>query len=263
MAADGTITVFRRIICDPNILDGRPHIKKHGGRIIPVDAIIDRLRRKRPFREIREEFGKMTDRDFVLCRAWQARFAPGTLSKEFSRAASPDNIIMLDENMDYGMLYHVVKLFGRSSHVTADGLYDENNDDEKCIWNHMIKHKYKAIVTADSDFTRISHRHRRNTIDKYGSVQEAPNHLPVVIHLMNDNHEKALNLLRKYQDDILTFIENPDAAYADLTDKGLVRYRTDGTIRCDLAAANLNRKVKGFIPPQIYPSSPPSSGPEP
>lgn len=224
-------TVFRRIIVDPAHQNGRAHVvrNKH---VIFMDDVVDLLKKGCNDNEIRAHFQKaakvtISDADFHIFRAWQARFAPGTLSKEFNRVGA-HNIIMLDENMPASILYGVVKIFGRSSHVTADGLFGDNNNDEKHIWAHMVDNGYKAIITADSDFIDISRRHRERVYTAHGKIKGTPVHTPVVIRIKgNHSREGTLNLIAQYQKEIFQFIRTNDAVCLQISATGAIKIEPD------------------------------------
>lgn len=213
---------FGRIITRPDIHDGHPFLIFNGVEVQEIEA---RFLAGQTDEQILAEYrktlandrGRMTQDDLDACRAWQARFEPETLSSIFNRV-SGQNVIMLDENMSYKMLYDVVRLFGRSSHVYADGLYDDHNDDERDIWAHVVKNKYAAIITGDNDFKRISHDYRDKMIHKYGSLENCPEHIPAVIFVPHfGSWQDTCDLLEKFAPQIRKYIETNDAICAEVT----------------------------------------------
>jgi len=120
-----------------------------------------------------------------------------------------------------GALYDVVRLFGRSSHARADGLYDEHNDDEHDIWQHAIDNKYAAVVTADADFLRISQFHRNRMTAKYGSLKACPEHIPALIYFERPmSKNETIALLEQNQSTILKFLRSNDAVALKITEDG-------------------------------------------
>ncbi len=216
--------LFGRIATQPDKFDGRPFLI---GRDVELGKVLDMLHDDRPDAEISKRF-HMPKEDIDLCRAWQARFETERLSAKFTRLADPQNFFMLDENTSERMLYDVARIFGRSSHVRAEGLVGERNDDVAFVWAHTLQNNYKAFLTADSDFRRIVHRHRQDMIDKYGSLSACPEPVPVVIFYNNqDSPEDIVKMLEKQQDPIRRFADQKDVAYATLGPAGLVKCEAD------------------------------------
>jgi uncharacterized protein (DUF433 family) len=218
------VRIFGRIATAPDKFEGRPFIL---GRSVELAAVLDLLHQDKPDDEISRRF-KLPKDDIDLCRAWQVRFEPETLSAKFTRLADPQNFFMLDENCTERILYDVARLFGRSTHVRAEGLTGGQNDDIGFVWAHALKNNYKAFLTADSDFRNIAHRHRQAMIDKYGSIENCPESVPVVIFYDNqDMPQRVVDLLELNQDEIRLFAEQRDAAFARLTRQGLEKCESD------------------------------------
>ena len=152
---------FGRVSEHEDKFSGRPYLRYHD---IEVDEILSMIDsgysdedicklyndKKDDSHNTSEEIIYLIPDDIHACRSYQARFMPDTLKSIFNRVSS-DNMVMMDENMSYMILPTIVRLFGRSSHVLADGLCYEHNDDEKDIWAHMIKNRYKAVIRIAGD----------------------------------------------------------------------------------------------------------------
>lgn len=208
-----------RIKTDPAICGGRPHIHR---KYIEVIDVMNMLEAGDTSADIVKKYPKITEQDINACRAYQATLIVKTLSKQFAQAGQKP-FFMLDENTSYFMLPEVIKMFGPSSHVFAEGLFSENNDDEKHIWAHMVEKGYRAILTMDNDFKRISLTQRHRLAEQHGSLHECPDHVPTVISIPTDNNQDSiLRLLEKYQDDIRTLTEQKSVFFAVLTEDGLV-----------------------------------------
>lgn len=205
--------VFGRVVECPQVLDGKPFLfrKKH----IPVLSVLEMLEQGTPEEDILKKFAEygFDHKDIAACKAYQARFLTDTLTKAF-HLETQGNVIMIDENMSYFLLPDVVRMFGKSSHVLAEGLVGDDNDDENDIWAHVLEHDYKAVLTGDLDFKHISAKHRRQNND--------PNP-PTVIYVSarGKNFADILSLLELYQKDVRDFIVRNDAPYATIEKMGL------------------------------------------
>jgi uncharacterized protein (DUF433 family) len=208
--------IFGAVVSQPGRYDGRPFLLESG---VEVKEILAAFKEGLSDRDISRRFRRqgLTFPEIEAVRAYQARFLPETLSAEFNRVSS-QNVFMVDQNVSYRALYDIVKMFGRSSHVQADGLYGDHNDDERDIWQHAIDHKYQAILTADMDFLRISQYHRNRMIDKYGSLENCPEHIPAVVYFENTySMRDSVELLHAFQDDIRQFLKDNDAVYLSIS----------------------------------------------
>lgn len=209
-----------RIKSHPDIHDGRPHIHR---KFIDVLSVLDMLSEGKSDAEICRRIPTLSRGDIDACRAYQARFLVETLSHNFNVRADDRPFFMLDENISYFLLSDVVRIFGRSSHVFADGLYGDNNDDEACIWAHMVEEGYQAILTTDNDFKRISRLYRHNLAEALGSTHGYEPHIPAVIGVAAGmNHRQIAGLLGRYQDQIRDFVGQKCVLMAELTDNGLI-----------------------------------------
>ncbi len=207
-----------RIKTDPAICGGRPHIHR---KFIDVITVMKMLEDGRSDQAILQKYPKMNELDIDACRSYQASLINKTLKAEFTPASQP--FFMLDENTSYFMLPAVTRIFGNSSHVFAEGLVGENNDDEKNIWKHMVDHGYRAILTMDNDFKRISLNQRHRIAEQHGSVHEYDGHIPSVIALPGTNNAKqVVKMLEKHQDIIREFVEQKSVMFATLTEQGLI-----------------------------------------
>lgn len=207
-----------RIKTDPAICGGRPHIHR---KEIDVLAVLKMLEDGRSDKAILQKYRKMNEQDLDACRAYQATVISKTLKAAFKGSAQP--FFMLDENTSYFMLPDVVRIFGPSSHVFAEGLIGDRNDDEKDIWSHMVENKYRVILTMDNDFKRISISQRHRIAEENGSVHDYDGHIPSVISLPGLNNAKdVIRLLEKHQDAIREFVEQKSILFAVLTEAGLV-----------------------------------------
>ncbi len=207
-----------RIKTDPAICGGRPHIHR---KFIDVITVMKMLEDGRSDQAILQKYPRMNEQDIDACRSYQASLINRTLKAEFAPASQP--FFMLDENTSYFMLPDVTRIFGNSSHVFAEGLVGENNDDEKNIWKHMVDHGYRAILTMDNDFKRISLTQRHRISEQHGSVHEYDGHLPSVIALPGTNNRRAVvKMLEKHQGAIREFVEQKSVMFATLTEQGLI-----------------------------------------
>lgn len=207
-----------RIKTDPEICGGRPHIHR---KFIDVLTVMKMLEDGRSAHAILQKYPKMNEQDIDACRAYQASLISKTLKAEFSKNAQP--FFMLDENTSYFMLPEVTRIFGASSHVFAEGLVGENNDDEKNIWKHMVDHGYRVILTMDNDFKRISLTQRHRIAEENGSIHNYEGHIPSVIALPGMNNARdVVRLLEKHQEAIRDFVEQKSVLFATLTEQGLI-----------------------------------------
>ncbi|HTK84355.1 MAG TPA: DUF5615 family PIN-like protein [Patescibacteria group bacterium] len=216
----GLKEIFGAVVSHPDRFGGRPFLREKNVEVQPIlDLIMDGLTDRQICNRLKKE--KIATHDVEAVRAYQARFLPETLSKEFNRAASTKNMMLLDENIPYRTLYDVVRLFGRSSHARADGLYDEHNDDEHDIWQHAIDNKYAAVVTADADFLRISQFHRNRMEAKYGSLKACPEHIPALIYFERPvSKNETVRLLEQNRSAIMKFLRSNDAVALKITEDG-------------------------------------------
>jgi uncharacterized protein (DUF433 family) len=208
----GLKEIFGAVVSHPDRFGGRPFLTESG---VEVREILALFKEGLTDKEIGRRYRKqgLKPREIEACRAYQARFLPETLSDKFNRVGK-NNVFLLDENIPYRALYDVVRLFGRSSHARADGLYDEHNDDEKDIWQHAVGNKYAAVMTADADFLRISQYYRNHMIEKYGSLKKCPEHVPALIYFKRPlSMRDTIELLEIHQDEIRRFMKDNDAVY--------------------------------------------------
>lgn len=212
--------LFGRIVTQLGKFDGRPFLLGHS---VELGKILDMLHEDKSDGEISHDL-HIPKEDIDLCRAWQVRFEPERLTARFASLANPQKFFMLDENSSERMLYDIARLFGRSSHVRAEGLTGARNDDVAFVWSHVIRNDYKAFLTADTDFRLIARQHRQSMASKYGSIAACPDPVPVVIFYDNqDSPEKVVRLLENNQDAILRLAVEKDVAYATLASSGLVK----------------------------------------
>lgn len=215
---------FGRVIRHPDRHEGAPFLN---GTNVLVQDILNLLNDGADEKDILATYPQLDKEHIAICKAYQVRFmAHEQVGMEH---INPDEkFFMLDENTSYMLLYDVARIFGWSSHVFADGLYNENNDDEANIWKHMVENGYKAIITEDSDFKRISRNFRRKVIEQYGSIENAPFNVPVVIFISkNCSREDVAARLEAFKDKILEYITDNDAAFATLSVEGFQKSHTD------------------------------------
>lgn len=167
--------------------------------------------------------------DIDASRAFKARFLFNE-NESISPINQKNPSLLVDENLTYLNLAEVISLFGPSSHVRAEGLYNQYNDDEKHIWAHAISRKYKSILTADADFQVISEKWRKQMIKDFGAVENAPFELPSVIHVRDMECRSDLSkYLNQYVGEIKAFIEQKQAPYADIRSTGFMPYHEKRT----------------------------------
>lgn len=231
---------FNRIVSHPQYFHGNPFVKDAH---IPVDNIIRMFEKGYGDKAIKGKYSHLSQQDLDACRAYQVRFRPETL-KDTHHLDPDDKFFLMDENMSYFLLYDLAKTYGWCSHVGAEGLQGRgHNDDEKHIWAHAVSEKYKAVLTADSDFIDISSRHRNNMIRHHGCVHQSPVHTPAVIHISNNiSRNKALYLMNKFEDDIREFVMNNNHTHARLDEHGLEAGTHDNRIKAAMQQANDNKK---------------------
>jgi|GEM_PF-4929081 len=238
---------FGRVVERPDIHDGQPYVKKKSGKL-KVAFILDLIDKGVADSHIHQCIRDIEQDDIHASRAWQARFQPDALAEKFSFDPA-QNVFLVDENTSYLALYDIVRIFGKSSHVAAEDLC--NSDDEKEIWAHAIAHKYQAVLTSDKDFCRISRRYRAEMIEKYGSLENCPEHVPAVIFSKtNIRIEKIPEILEANMKEITRYIEDNDAIYLSVSTDGCNKLFPDSD---DLPPPS----------PRIGPSSPPLINPEP
>jgi uncharacterized protein (DUF433 family)/predicted nuclease of predicted toxin-antitoxin system len=215
--------IFGRIVSHPEHHNGEPYLE---GRNILVRDVIDLMIRGLPLDKIRTHFKNqsLSSKEISSCRAYQASFMPETIQGEMKIKPDDQPIFLLDENVSHHILFDVARNFGRSSHVRAEGLHSEFNDDEKCIWSHAIKNKYQAVMTSDSDFKRISKFYRNDIADKFGSIEQYSDHIPSVLMLpkIPSSPKEILDLLKKHQQAIREFLDQKGIVFAQLTEEGLI-----------------------------------------
>lgn len=233
---------FNRIVSHPQYFRGSPFVIDAN---VPVKNIIRLFEKGYGDKAIKGKYAHLNQQDLDACRAYQVRFHPETL-KNTHDIDPQEKFFLMDENMSYFLLYDIAKTYGWCSHVAAEGLQGKGkNDDEKHIWAHAIREKYKAVLTADSDFIDISRRHRERIIRQHGSVQNDPEHTPAVIHVANNvPRNKALYLLNKYEDDIRDFVMGNEHTHARLGEHGLERGPADHELKKAPRHANNNKPPK-------------------
>ena len=260
----GYTVIFARIVSHPDILDGRPHIRS---KKILLDDILAKFNQGATDGQIFKAYPNLSQMDVKSCRAWQARFQPEMLSSIFNRH-SKRMVFMMDENQPYSILPDVVRIFGRSSHVMAEHLYDmrtrtekklniapekNRNDDEKDIWAHIVKHGYAGILTRDWDFFAIAKRNRQALIEKYGSVDSAPVKLPAVIivgALLST--QQTVDVLEKHAEAIRRFLKDNDAACLKITTNAAEKVLLDDQVIVDIMAY----RQRNNLPPLPIPNPP-------
>lgn len=223
-ALKGQLTkIFGRVVSHPDVKSGRPFLSSN---FVEVLDVLKMIRNGMSDGDICRKYSHIKQPDIDACRAWQARFLVEDLKDAFN-LTDDRNIFMLDENTSYLILHDVVRLFGPSSHVYAEGLYDERNDDETDIWAHVVEHEYQAVLTADADFKQISINYRSRMNEKFGSLENCTDHIPAVIFVGPSNRQQTRKLLIEWQGEIKKFMAENDAPYATLTETGLLRAPKD------------------------------------
>ena len=117
--------VFGRVVQHPDIKAGRPLLRTT---LVEVLDVLEMMRKGQSDAEICKQHQYLTTADMDACRAYQARFMVDQLENILD-LQNQENVFMLDENTSYMALPDIVKLFGRSTHVYAEGLYADRNDD--------------------------------------------------------------------------------------------------------------------------------------
>ncbi|MCB9991042.1 MAG: DUF5615 family PIN-like protein [Rhodospirillales bacterium] len=227
---------FGRVISHPNRHNGAPFLNGTG---ITVEQVLNLLDKSGNDNEAIEKLDGLEQQHIEICRAYQARFLAHTQA-DLEHLDENDKFFMLDENVSYMLLHHVARRFGWSSHVFAEGLYDENNDDEAHIWAHMIENNYKAILTEDSDFRKIARQYRKKILETYGSVENCPTPVPVAIFISKSvsvSPQDTLALLEHHEQDIKQFVSDNNAAFAAITGNGFDLYYRDEELLKDIAKA--------------------------
>ncbi len=187
--------------------------------------VINMLDEGKSGRDIRKKYPHIRFSDITACRAYRVKFLAHTLADVFGVSRQKPQM-MIDENIAYKLLYKIVPLLGKSSHVYAEGLYDENNLDYKHIWKHMIGKRYSGILTTDTDFKVIARDYREHLESTYGALQNAPEKVlpPVVIIAPRAFSNKNLAaLIEKHRGEISALLQNRGhVAWAELGEEGLV-----------------------------------------
>lgn len=195
---------FGRIVCDPDKFRGEPHL---GRKQIPVKKILHMLGNGLKDDDILDRVPHLEPSDIDACRAFKARFY-------FQEQEAGRPYFLVDENISYLVLAEIVELFGSSSHVLAEGLYHEHNDDEHDILQHAIDNHYRAILTGDSDFQRIATRRRRDE-------SHTQTEMPAIIYIPRGRNRDVKALLNHYVEDIKRFVDQNLSPYANLTAEGV------------------------------------------
>jgi len=224
---------FGRVVRHPERHDGQPFLN---GTHITVPQILELIRLGLPDDEIALNLPDIQQLHIDICRAWQARFMAHS-QPGLEHLDENERVFMLDENVSYLLLPAVAKLFGWSSHVLAEGLYAENNDDEQNIWAHVVANGYKAVLTEDADFKRISSNYRRRILEKYGSIENSKEHVPVVIYVSkNWSRQEVAGVLEQHRAEILKFIADNDAAFMTISREGAQKHHPDTDTLKQIAA---------------------------
>ena len=214
---------FGRVV---DILTGNPTLRTSRTSVLEVLEHIDA---GRSTEQILALYPYLEPADLDACRAYQARYLSDTLIKAFNLEANT-NFFLVDENMSYMLLFDVVRNFGRSSHVYADGLRFHHNDDDRFVYQHAVDHGYEAILTSDNDFKMISRNRRRPILTKYGSIADAPHQTPTVVHMSNNlSREEVAAYLEHYADTIKQCVAENDCAYIKVGPNGVWKHYTDAS----------------------------------
>lgn len=108
--------------------------------------------------------------------------------------------LLLDQNLSPNLLNFLLPLFPGSIHVRGENLHKATDE---AVWNYAMHHGF-TIVSKDSDFHQLSFVH---------------GHPPKVvwIRLGNCSTNEIKELLVDHQDDLISFSQNPAAAFLVLS----------------------------------------------
>lgn len=245
--------VFGRVIQHPDCHNGKPFLN---GTCVTVPEILADIENGLSDSEITDKYEDINKLHIRICRAYQARFEAHTQT-DLEHVDPDDKVFMLDENISYTLLYDVAREYGWCSHVYADGLYGDTNDDLLNIWAHMVQQGYKAILTQDSDFKRISRNYRRGLLERYGALEDCSDHIPVVVFVSKSlSLDKIIEKLRTHKSDILGLIDDNNAAFASLNGSGFTKHAKD---KDTIAEIEEQRALTSRLtPPQRRSSASPS-----
>lgn len=220
MAQENDLSLVSRFgrVVHSNDVSG-PYICHNG---VEVRRILELVDMGLSHEQICQMVDQLEPKDIIACQAYRVRFLEDTLSSAYETKDSAP-FFLLDENMSYLLLPEVYRLYGRSTHVLAEGLYFQCNDDEKNVWAFALREGCKAVLTNDDDFRGISMRHRRQILAKFnGAAQSKLDQVPAVIMPPAGMHPKQLaELLEHYHDQIMEVSQGGHYATYRLTRTGL------------------------------------------
>jgi uncharacterized protein (DUF433 family) len=225
--------VPQEVVCNDDCR-GEESLKAHFGRVVRCDVSGPYIRRNGvEVHEVLRLVGKgysdlevckripgLDKKDVMACKAYQVRFLSDTLTDAYDvRGGSP--FFLLDENVSYMLLPEVFRMFGRSTHVYAEGLYFTRNDDEHDVWKFAVENGYKAVLTQDDDFRGIAKRHRARLSSEFGSVSDSGILLPAVIMPpAGSSHSDLVALLAQYRENILSLSHKAQHATYRMSERG-------------------------------------------
>jgi uncharacterized protein (DUF433 family) len=181
-----------------------PYIRRNG---VDVHEVLRLVEDGYSDQDICKIIPRLEIKDVMACKAYQVRFLSDTLSDAYHvRNGAP--FFLLDENVSYMLLPEVFRMFGRSTHVYAEGLYFTRNDDEHDVWKFAVENGFKAVLTQDDDFRGIAKRHRarlRATFNEVGEGKIVVPDLPAVIMPpAGSSHADLVALLARHRETILS-----------------------------------------------------------
>lgn len=214
------VWAFGQIKHNPSVNDGAPYIHRTD---IAVLDVLELLEQGLDAREIMTSLPQLRQKDIDACKAYQARFMSDALARTVDKKAQP--MFLLDENISYLMLPDIVRIFdeGMSTHVLAEGLCNERNDDEKDILAHAIEHRYKAILSIDNDFKQISMKRRHRVPGLYGRFHDRDEHMPLIVAVPGNHCRYELaRLLEKHAEVLREMMEQKNIFVVHMTPSGPV-----------------------------------------
>lgn len=211
------VSRFGRVVHSDDV--SGPYISHSG---IEVRRVLDLVDAGLSNDQICQVIDRLEPKDIIACQAYRVRFLEDTLSSAYAAQDSAP-FFLLDENMSYLLLPEVYRLYGRSTHVLAEGLYFQHNDDEKDVWAFAVREGCRAILTNDDDFRAISSRYRRQILSQFnGAAQAKLNDVPAVIMpLAGVPIIQLAELLEQHRDQIMEVSQGSNHATYRLTKSGL------------------------------------------
>jgi uncharacterized protein (DUF433 family) len=140
--------------------------------------------------QVLKQFGKqgITVKDIETCLAIAAHSMPDR--KEFlQNGLGSDVHILFDENTPYRIIPKIINETSRLVHISFERL---TTFSDPAIWRYARNHGFKALVTNDSDFLRITELEILDRIKDSGSFDVKIDDLPLVVYMTHEDKSREL-----------------------------------------------------------------------